>query len=153
MNVGLLLEMAADGGADRVAVGSRVDGTTYGTLLQRARALAGRLQAAGYERLGHVALNSDVLPLSLFGAGLAGVPFAPLNYRLPAEQLRALAARLAPGLVVADPDRVADLRCAREGDRPGGASAGEVGVVGGPDGDRAHQAAWTEASTRMLAPE
>jgi acyl-CoA synthetase (AMP-forming)/AMP-acid ligase II len=110
VNVGLLLEMAADGGADRVAVGSRVDGLTYATLLQRARALAGRLQAQGYERLGLVALNSEVLPLSLFGAGLAGIPFAPLNYRLPTEQLRALAARLSPGLVVADPDRVADLQ-------------------------------------------
>jgi acyl-CoA synthetase (AMP-forming)/AMP-acid ligase II len=110
VNVGLLLEMAADGGADRVAVGSRVDGLTYATLLQRARALAGRLQAQGYERLGLVALNSEVLPLSLFGAGLAGIPFAPLNYRLPTEQLRALAARLSPGLVVADPDRVGDLQ-------------------------------------------
>jgi acyl-CoA synthetase (AMP-forming)/AMP-acid ligase II len=110
VNVGLLLEMAADGGADRVAVGSRVDGLTYTTLLERARAVAGRLRAQGYERLGLVALNSDALPLALFGAGLAGVPFAPLNYRLPTEQLRALAARLAPGLVVADPDRVADLQ-------------------------------------------
>jgi acyl-CoA synthetase (AMP-forming)/AMP-acid ligase II len=110
VNVGLLLEMAADGGADRTAVGSHVDGLTYATLLERARSLAGALRSRGYERLGLVALNSDVLPLSLFGAGLAGIPFAPLNYRLPAEQLRALAARLAPGLVVADPDRVADLQ-------------------------------------------
>jgi acyl-CoA synthetase (AMP-forming)/AMP-acid ligase II len=110
VNVGLLLEMAADGGADRIAVGSRADGLTYAALLERARTLAGVLRARGDERLGLVALNSDVLPLSLFGAGLAGIPFAPLNYRLPAEQLRALAARLAPGLVAADPDRVADLQ-------------------------------------------
>ena len=41
----------------------------------------------GAEVVGYFGLNSDVLPVALFGAALAGVAFAPLNYRAPDEQL------------------------------------------------------------------
>jgi acyl-CoA synthetase (AMP-forming)/AMP-acid ligase II len=105
MNLGMLLEMAADAAPRRVAVGPRSSGFTYDAMLGRARSLAGHLRDGGYERLGLVALNSEALPLCLFGAGLAGVPFAPLNYRLPEDSLRSLAQRLAPALIVVDPGR------------------------------------------------
>ena len=59
-----------------------------------------------------VGLNSDAVPLVLFGSALAGVPFAPINYRLGDEQLRGILSRLAPALAVVDPDvaeRVGEL--------------------------------------------
>src|SRR5262249_43356477 len=43
------------------------------------------------------------VPLCLYGAGVAGVPFAPVNYRLSDDQLRAILGRLAPALVVVGP--------------------------------------------------
>ena len=104
MNVGMLLEMAADGAPERVAVGPRTGGLTYGDLHRRARRLASLLQGKGVERLGLVDLNSEAVPLCLFGAGLAGAAFAPVNYRLTDDQLHAILARLAPALVVVGPD-------------------------------------------------
>ncbi len=96
----MLLDMTAGGAADRIAVGSHRSGLTYGTLLDRSGRLAGLLAERGVERVGLVDLNSEAVPLCLYGAGLAGVPFAPVNYRLPDDQLRRILARLAPGLVI-----------------------------------------------------
>jgi acyl-CoA synthetase (AMP-forming)/AMP-acid ligase II len=104
MNIALLLEMAAEGAPDRVLVGSKQDGLTAAELLARSRRAAARFVSMGVEQAGVVDLNSEAVPVALFGAALAGVPFAPVNYRLPDEQLRALVARLAPGAVVAGPD-------------------------------------------------
>jgi acyl-CoA synthetase (AMP-forming)/AMP-acid ligase II len=100
MSVAMLLEMAADAVPDRVGVGTRDAGLSYQDLLTRARRLATILHDRGVERLGLVDLNSDAVPLCLFGAGLAGIPFAPVNYRLTDEQLHAILGRLAPALVI-----------------------------------------------------
>jgi fatty-acyl-CoA synthase len=102
MNIKMLLEMAADGMGDRVAVGPSSGGTTYAGLLEGARRRAGLVQAAGAERLAMVDVSSDVVPLLVFGAAHAGVPFVPLNYRLADDQLRGLLERTAPALAVVD---------------------------------------------------
>jgi acyl-CoA synthetase (AMP-forming)/AMP-acid ligase II len=112
MNTGMLLEMAADGMGDRIAVGSRKDGLTYAGLLDRARRVAAVVAESGAERVVFVAQNSAVLPALLFGSGLAGVPFVPVNYRLADEQLRAVLGRTAPAIAVVGDDaigRVADV--------------------------------------------
>jgi fatty-acyl-CoA synthase len=106
MNTPMLLEMAADGMGDRVALGSIKDGLTYAGLLDRARRVAAVVAEAGAERLVFVAQNSDLLPALLFGSGLAGVPFVPVNYRLSDEQLRAILARTAPAVAIVDDDAV-----------------------------------------------
>ena len=100
----MLLEMAAEGAAERVAVGPRSGGLTYSALLDRSRRLARLLTDKGCERLALVDLNSDAVPVCLFGAALAGVPFAPVNYRLTDAQLRAILERLTPAVVVAGPE-------------------------------------------------
>src|SRR5438270_366757 len=74
MNTPMLLEMAADGMAGRVAVGSGPDGVTYAGLLDRARRVAAVVAESGAERLVFVGRNSPWLPALLFGSGLAGVP-------------------------------------------------------------------------------
>jgi acyl-CoA synthetase (AMP-forming)/AMP-acid ligase II len=106
VNVAMLLEMAAEGMGERAAVGTKADGWTYAELLERARRTATVVTQAGAERVGLVDQNSEAVPLLVFASAIAGLPFAPVNYRMADDRLRAVVARLAPGLVVADPDAV-----------------------------------------------
>jgi len=102
----MLLEMAADGMPDRTAIGSRPGGLTYSELSEQARRVAGLVAGSGAGRVAFVARNSPLLPALLFGSGLAGVPFVPVNYRLADEQLRRVLSRTAPALAVVDDDAV-----------------------------------------------
>src|SRR5581483_5110043 len=98
MNTGMLIEMAADGLGERIALGSQADRVSYAGLLDQARRVAAVVAESGAERLVFVAENSGRLPALLFGSGLAGVPFVPVNYRLADEQLCAILARTAPAM-------------------------------------------------------
>jgi acyl-CoA synthetase (AMP-forming)/AMP-acid ligase II len=49
-------------------------------------------------------VNSEAVPIALFGAALAGKPFVPVNYRLTDTQLRAIVERTAPSIVIAGKD-------------------------------------------------
>ena len=51
--------------------------------------------------------------MALFGAALAGMPFAPINYRAPDEQLRGILGRVAGGLMIADDEEVERLDAVR----------------------------------------
>jgi acyl-CoA synthetase (AMP-forming)/AMP-acid ligase II len=110
MNVSLLLEMVADGDGDRIVVGSAAGGLSARELLTRCRRLAAMLRSRGVEQLGLVDVNSEAVPIGLFGAALAGVPFAPINYRLADDQLDLLLHRLVPGLIVAGPEVLPRIR-------------------------------------------
>jgi len=102
LNIAMLLEMANEAMGDRVAVGPRSSGISYGELYARAHTVAAAVAHAGVERLGLVGMNADDLPELLFGSAIAGVPFAPCNYRLTDDQLRSIVSRTAPALFVAD---------------------------------------------------
>jgi acyl-CoA synthetase (AMP-forming)/AMP-acid ligase II len=104
MNVSMLLEMAAEGAGDRVVVGSRFGGLTAEELLVRARRVATAFRAREVQHIGLVDLNTEAVPITMFAASLAGLPFAPVNYRLTDDKLHAILGRLAPGLVVVGPD-------------------------------------------------
>src|SRR5271166_3117648 len=110
MNIAMLLEMAAEGDPERVVLGSHDGGIGAADLLERARRAAVYFEKSGAEIVGYFGLNSDVLPVALFGAALAGVPFSPINYRAPDEQLAGILARVAGGLVIADDGEVERLR-------------------------------------------
>src|SRR4051812_2417799 len=92
--------MAADGMGDRVALGPRTGGVTMAELAARAKRAGAALAARPGERVALVDLNSDAVPIALFGAALAGKPFVPINYRLTDEQLRDLVRRTAPATVI-----------------------------------------------------
>jgi acyl-CoA synthetase (AMP-forming)/AMP-acid ligase II len=109
MNIAMLLEMVAEGAPDRVVVGARAQGPNAAQLLAQARSAAARFQAADVEHIAFVDLNSEAFPIALFGAAMAGLPFAPVNYRLTDEQLGAVLRRLVPGLVVVGDDIVPRL--------------------------------------------
>ncbi|GAY07617.1 class I adenylate-forming enzyme family protein [Pseudonocardia sp. N23] len=108
MNISMLSTMAADGMGDRIAAGGLADGLSFSELDLRARRIGRVLASRSVERLGMIDLNSDAVPLALLGAAYAGVPFAPLNYRLADDRLRAVVERLAPATVVVGDDSVAE---------------------------------------------
>jgi acyl-CoA synthetase (AMP-forming)/AMP-acid ligase II len=141
VNLPTLLEMAADGMAGRIAIGSRRGGLTYPELSEQAGRVAGVVAGSGAERLVYVAGNSPLLPALLFGSGLAGVPFVPVNYRLADERLRSILRRTAPAVAVVDDDaigRVADV---------------DGLTVIGLDALRARLRAATPAQTSAVEPE
>jgi acyl-CoA synthetase (AMP-forming)/AMP-acid ligase II len=109
MNLTLLLQMAADGLGDRVAFGSRNRGLTYGELFDRARRAGTWLESRRVERVDLVDLNSEAIPLLLFGSSVAGLPFVPLNYRLADEQLHGILSRTTPAVAVVDEPVVARI--------------------------------------------
>src|SRR4051794_36559003 len=101
--------MAADGLGDRVAFGSRDGGLTYAELFERARRAGTWLESRGVERVDLVDVNSEAIPLLLFGSSVAGVPFVPLNYRLADEQLHTILSRTTPAVAVVDEPVVARI--------------------------------------------
>ena len=100
MHVGLLLQMAADGMGDRIALGSRTDGITMAQMATQARRAGTILSGMPGARVALVDLNSEAVPIALFGSALAGKPFVPINYRLSDEQLRDLVRLTAPATVI-----------------------------------------------------
>lgn len=94
MNIAVLLEMAADGFGDRRAVGD----LTYAGLQQAAAERAEAIAAEGERALVVVDVNSAAVPIGLFGAAKAGVPFVPLNYRLTDAEIAERCAALPPDL-------------------------------------------------------
>jgi long-chain acyl-CoA synthetase len=109
MNLMMLLEMAASGFGDRVAVQQGERRLTYTELFNAAGAAADAYTASGCEQAALLDVSSPAVPVSLFGAAWAGVPFAPLNYRLTGDELQALLDRIKPAYLVTDDERAASL--------------------------------------------
>ena len=89
----MLLEMAAEGAGDRVVVGSRVGGLAAPQLLACSQRAAAMFVERGAAHVGMVDVNSEAVPIAMFGAALAGVPFAPVNYRLTDDKLESILRR------------------------------------------------------------
>ncbi|MFI5216505.1 MAG: class I adenylate-forming enzyme family protein, partial [Candidatus Limnocylindria bacterium] len=109
MNPLMLLEMAAAGFGERVAVQNGPDRLTYAELFAAAAAARRQIEASGAAHVGILDVNSLAVPVGLFAAAWAGRPFVPLNYRLTADEVDALVARIAPAYLVADPERIERL--------------------------------------------
>src|SRR3954466_2143860 len=101
MHLGSMVEMVESGFADRVLLGDRdrrITGAEFGDLVRRgASTLVGTCSAVVY-----AGENHPLLPVALFSAAWAGVPFVPVNYRLDDHHLNALIAREAGAIVLAD---------------------------------------------------
>src|SRR5438045_3703754 len=87
MNLGMLLDMAADGFGDRVVIGRRDGGLTAARVKMMAVAGAAAVTAAGADAIVYLAVNGPAFPVALFAAARAGVPLVPVNYRLGEDQL------------------------------------------------------------------
>jgi len=109
MNLMMLLEMAAQGFGDRRALTSEGHSLRYAELFAAAGAAAEAFRESGAKHVAVLDVSSPAVPIGLFGAAWAGLPFVPLNYRLTGEELEALLARIAPAYLVASPARAASL--------------------------------------------
>jgi acyl-CoA synthetase (AMP-forming)/AMP-acid ligase II len=99
MNIATILDMAADGFGERVAIGPRDGGLRVRDLRERARGLATHLPP-GITALATLAPTDELTPIALFGAAEAGVSYAPLNFRLPEEVQAELLDRVRPAAVL-----------------------------------------------------
>ncbi|HEY0536810.1 MAG TPA: AMP-binding protein, partial [Actinoallomurus sp.] len=100
MGVAMLLDTIASTMPSRVLVGTRSDSLTAGDLALLAQGGASVLRGA--DAVGFVGVGGSAFPTGLYAAALAGIPFTPLNYRLPAQQIAELASGLGerPFLIV-----------------------------------------------------
>ena len=109
MNLMMLLEMAAGSFGDRTAVRNGDDSLSYSELFAAAGNAAVEIRESGASRVALLDVSSLAVPVALFGSAWAGVPFAPLNYRLTAEEVERLVAQISPCYLVTSSERVSDL--------------------------------------------
>jgi acyl-CoA synthetase (AMP-forming)/AMP-acid ligase II len=102
MHVPLLLQMVHEAIPDRVVIGSRDGGMTVAGLVTAASRVRAYFGSHPAQRIALVDQNSPIVPITFFGAALAGKPYVPINYRLTDAQLRALVERTAPAILVGD---------------------------------------------------
>jgi acyl-CoA synthetase (AMP-forming)/AMP-acid ligase II len=118
MNLLTLLDMAAAGHGDRLLLGTSARGLTGEQLAERSRRGARFLTAAGAQTVVYLGENGVAVPLALFAAAAAGIPFLPLNYRLGTQQLESITRRQRRPFIIAD--GVPAL--------PGGTAAGSAAI-------------------------
>jgi acyl-CoA synthetase (AMP-forming)/AMP-acid ligase II len=111
----VLLDMASDAFGDRVVVGRLATGITATDLRARALSGAASIRGAGADAIVYLAPNGPAFPVAMFAAAYAGVPLVPLNYRLGADQLRALLAKYPRAIGIADEAGLAHLAAASIG--------------------------------------
>ena len=137
MHVGMVIEMASESLAERVAIGPADGGLTFGALGARARRAGTWLASSPGDRVVLVDENSPAFPLGLFGAAIAGKPFVPLNYRLADDRLRSILERTSPATVVAGAgvaERIEGVRGLTVVDRAGFLAATEDESIEPTDG-------------------
>jgi acyl-CoA synthetase (AMP-forming)/AMP-acid ligase II len=110
MNLMMLLEMAAQGMGEREAVVCDGERFTSAQLYEAAGRISRRIRASGAAHLSLLDTSSPAVPLALFSAAWAGVPFVPLNYRLTGSEVDGLIERVKPVLLIAGDERAAALR-------------------------------------------
>jgi long-chain acyl-CoA synthetase len=102
MSISLLLEMAASSNPDRTAVVSGDTRLTTQQLSDLADGGAGVIAQSDAKHVVYVGTGGVMLPLLIFASARAGLAFTPVNYRLSAEGMHGLIARLPEPLVIAD---------------------------------------------------
>ena len=94
MSISLLLEMAASSNPDRTAVVSGELRLTTQQLSDLADGGAGVIAASNAKHVAYIGTGGAMLPVLIFAAARAGLPFTPINYRLSAEGIQTLIRRL-----------------------------------------------------------
>src|ERR1700742_3946924 len=117
MSISLLLEMAASSNPDRTAIVSGDVRLTTQQLSDLADGGAGVIAASNAKHVAYVGTGGAMLPVLIFAAARAGLPFTPINYRLSADGIQTLIQRLPEALVIVD---------SRYRDMLGGSSDGVV---------------------------
>jgi long-chain acyl-CoA synthetase len=100
MNISTILDMAAEAFGERTGVVNGAARMDYATLRARAYAAAQAIKASGAANVVMLDVSSPAVPVAIFGAAYAGVPYVPLNYRLTRPEINELLARVAPAYVI-----------------------------------------------------
>lgn len=100
--------MAVSSNPDRTAVVCGDLRLTTQELSDLADGGAGVIAGSGCRHVVYVGTGGAVLPVLIFASARAGVPFTPINYRLSAEGIQTLIARLPEPLVIVD-DRYREM--------------------------------------------
>ncbi|WP_242146154.1 class I adenylate-forming enzyme family protein [Sphingomonas sp. BAUL-RG-20F-R05-02] len=102
-NIADLLHAAAAAAGDRAALVCDGERWSYAELWAAAGGAATLFRDSGAQYVALLDGNGAAGVIALFGAAIAGLPYAPLNYRRSDADLRALLARIAPAyLIVGD---------------------------------------------------
>ena len=109
MNLSLVLQMAADADPERIGLVCEGRRWSYRALLRAARGAALSISESACSHVALLDESSEAAAIALFGAAIAGLPYVPLNYRLPDPDLAALLKRLAPAYIIGDSVRVERL--------------------------------------------
>src|ERR1700739_1442369 len=102
MSISLLLEMAASSNPERTAVVSEDVRLTTQQLSDLADDGPGVIARSDAKHVVYVGAGGAILPLLIFAAARAGLPFTPLNYRLSAEGIQTLIKRLPAPVMIVD---------------------------------------------------
>ncbi len=94
--------MASSSDPERTAVVSGDVRLTTQQLSDLADGGAGIIARSGASHVAYVGVGGAMLPLLIFASARAGLTFTPINYRLSAEGIKTLIARLPEPLVVVD---------------------------------------------------
>src|SRR5271170_6758441 len=94
--------MAASSNPDRTAVVSGDLRLTTQQLSDLADGGAGVIAASNAKHVAYIGTGGAMLPVLIFAAARAGLPFTPINYRLSADGIQALIQRLPEPLVIVD---------------------------------------------------
>lgn len=114
MSILTLLDMIVDDRPEAVAATVADAQLSYAELRRLACGAGALVKRSGAEHLARLGAGSLAEPVALFGAAAAGVPYAPLNFRLSAKAIGALVDRLLPCLLVVD-DQFAGVVAPRDG--------------------------------------
>ena len=104
MNIMMLLEMAAEACGDRKAFYDAGSGESisYGGLFKAAEGKAQLLRESSSSRCVVLDVSNLAVPVALFSAGWAGIPYVPINYRLTDSEIEALLDRVTPAFLITD---------------------------------------------------
>ncbi len=100
MNISTILDMAAEAFGDRTGVVNGDQRLDYATVREHAYAAAYAIKASGAQYVAMLDVSSPAVPVAIFAAAYAGVPYVPLNYRLTQPEINELLARVAPAYVI-----------------------------------------------------
>ena len=102
VNIATLLQMAAQACPTRAAVKCGELEFTYQQLWNAAEEAASLFRSSTCSHVAYLGESSPAVPIALFGAALAALPYVPLNYRLSDAELEALLGRITPALLITD---------------------------------------------------
>lgn len=152
-NIGVWTEVTARRQPDFVAVVDDRTSTTYRELESRAARTAGFLDAEGVgpgDRVAAVLRNRVEFVEFLFGTAKLGAIFAPLNFRLRANELSSLLEDLDPNLIVVERETSREAHLAADRVRTRVVDIDDPSFAHARDASRAHPARRLEAGSPAL---